>query len=89
MRSTASRSKEEAMDLIVKIKNELSGGAKFTDLAAKHSDCPSGQKGGDLGIFGRGQMVPEFDTAVFSMGVGDMSDVIETGFGYHLIERTA
>jgi peptidyl-prolyl cis-trans isomerase C len=50
--------------------------------------CPSGKEGGSLGWFGRGMMVPEFDQAVFSMNVGDVSDIIETQFGYHIILKT-
>ena len=87
-RSTATRSKEEALSQIQGIKQELDGGADFAALAKQHSDCPSGQNGGDLGMFGRGQMVGPFETAAFGMAVGDTSDVVETDFGYHLIRRT-
>ena len=59
-------------------------------LAAAYSDCPSGkQAGGSLGWFGRGAMVPEFDHAVFSMKDGEVSDVVETQFGYHIIKKVA
>lgn len=88
-RSTANRSKAEAQSGIESIKAEIAAGSDFGELARKHSDCPSGSSGGDLGMFGRGQMVPEFDSAVFSMDVGAVSDVVETAFGYHLIKRTA
>ena len=87
-RSTATRSKDEALQEISALKDAIAGGADFGDLARENSDCPSGQDGGDLGSFGRGMMVPEFDTAVFAMEVGDTSDVVETAFGYHLIQRT-
>ncbi|MBT3191984.1 MAG: hypothetical protein HN341_05460 [Verrucomicrobia bacterium] len=71
------------------IRAELEGGGKFEDLAALHSECPSGkQAGGSLGWFGRGMMVPEFDNAVFSMEVGALSEVIETQFGFHVIYKT-
>lgn len=71
------------------IRKEIEGGAKFEDLAAAHSECPSGkQNGGSLGWFGRGMMVPEFDEAVFSMNVGELSDIIETQFGFHVIFKT-
>ena len=88
MRSTATRSKEAALSEMEQIKGDLDGGADFADLAARHSDCPSGGKGGQLGVFGRGQMVGEFDDAVFGLEVGSVSGVIETPFGYHLIYRT-
>jgi len=87
-RSTATRSKAEAEQQINELKTKIDGGADFADLAKQHSDCPSGSKGGDLGQFGRGQMVPEFETAAFGMDVGDVSGVVETSFGYHLIQRT-
>lgn len=87
-RSTATRSKDEALEQINDLKTAIADGADFAELAKDNSDCPSGQEGGDLGWFSQGMMVPEFDTAVFSMEVGDNSDVIETAFGYHLIQRT-
>ena len=87
-RSTATRSKQDALTQIQQIKQEIAGGADFATLAGQHSDCPSGKSGGDLGRFGRGQMVGAFEDAAFGMNVGDMSDVIETDFGYHLIRRT-
>lgn len=89
MRSTATRTKDEAIELIDSLKTQISEGGDFAALAAEHSDCPSGQQGGDLGSFGRGQMVPEFDEAAFGMEVGATSDVVVTDFGYHLIKRTA
>ncbi len=87
-RSTATRTKDEALQLINDIKQQLDGGADFGDLAKQHSDCPSGQRGGDLGVFGKGQMVPAFETSAFGMEVGGVSDVVETDFGYHIITRT-
>ena len=87
-RSTATRSKVEAEQQINDLKTQVEGGTDFAELAKAHSDCPSGQKGGDLGQFGRGQMVPEFETAAFGMEVGQVSDVVVTSFGYHLIQRT-
>jgi parvulin-like peptidyl-prolyl isomerase len=87
-RSSASRSKEQASQQIQEIKGQLDGGADFAALAQQHSDCPSGKRGGDLGSFGRGQMVPEFETAAFGLAVGGTSGVVETPFGYHIIRRT-
>lgn len=67
---------------------ELTGGADFAELAGKHSDCPSSAKGGDLGEFGRGQMVPAFEEAVFKQDVNAVGPVVETRFGYHIIQVT-
>lgn len=87
-RSTATRSKEEARAEILALAKELADGADFQQLAAENSDCPSGMRGGDLGTFGRGQMVGPFEDAAFALEVGNISDVVETDFGFHLIQRT-
>ena len=87
-RSTATRSREEAAELIATIQAEIADGGDFAAAAGEHSDCPSGGSSGDLGEFGRGMMVPEFDAAVFDLEVGATSGVVETPFGYHLIQRT-
>lgn len=87
-RSSATRSKQEAEQQIAQLKGQIDGGADFADLARQHSDCPSGKSGGDLGAFGRGQMVPAFEQAAFALPVGGTSEVVETDFGYHLIRRT-
>lgn len=89
MRSSASRSKDEAASQIQSIAAELAGGGDFGQLARAHSDCPSKARGGDLGEFGRGQMVGPFEDAAFGLEVGATSGVIETPFGYHIIHRTA
>ena len=88
MRSTASRSKSEAQSLIGELKTKVEGGADFASLAKQHSDCPSKAQGGDLGSFGKGQMVPEFEQATLALALGGTSDVVETPFGFHLIRRT-
>jgi peptidyl-prolyl cis-trans isomerase C len=74
-------SEKEAKD----IKAQIKGGAKFADLAKKKSKCPSGKKGGDLGWFGRGQMVAPFETAAFNAKKGDLVGPVKTDFGWHLI----
>lgn len=89
MRSSASRSKDEALTSINALKAELEGGADFAELARANSDCPSSEDGGSLGSFPRGAMVKEFDEAAFALQPGQVSDVVETAFGYHLIQRTA
>ena len=70
------------------IRKKLAEGADFAELAKAESDCPSKQRGGDLGTFGRGQMVPEFEQIAFSQDIGEISPVVETQFGYHVIEVT-
>jgi parvulin-like peptidyl-prolyl isomerase len=87
-RSTATRSKDEALKGIQDIKQQVEQGGDFASLAKQHSDCPSGAQGGDLGAFGKGQMVPAFEKEAFGLEVGGTSDVVETPFGYHLIQRT-
>lgn len=67
------------------LKKQIEAGASFADMAAKHSLCPSGKKGGDLGEFFPGQMVREFDQVVFSKEVGKTHGPVKTQFGYHLI----
>jgi peptidyl-prolyl cis-trans isomerase C len=69
---------------------QLRKGASFEDLARKVSKCPSGPKsGGDLGYFKKGMMVPQFENAAFKLNVGEISGVVKTEFGYHIIKRTA
>ncbi len=77
-------SEEKALDILAKIK---SGETTFEDAAREFSSCPSGQRGGNLGDFTKGQMVPEFDTAVFEMQVGEITEApVKTQFGFHLIK---
>lgn len=71
------------------IKRDIeSGKISFEQAAKKYSKCPSGQSGGDLGYFGRGQMVKEFENAAFALPVGKISAPVQTQFGYHLIKVT-
>ena len=86
--SEKDRDRRDARKLAEKILKELKSGRNFAELARKHSDGPSGPKGGELGRFERGQMVPEFDQAVFDLETGAISEVVETKFGYHIIKRT-
>jgi len=72
-----------------KLKDDIEGGADFADLAKKHSSCPSGQSGGELGEFGPGMMVKEFDEVVFSADVNTVQGPVKTQFGYHLLEVTS
>ena len=71
------------------LKQQIADGADFAELAAAHSQCPSGKQGGDLGSFSPGQMVREFDTVVFNDSVGEVHGPVQTQFGYHLIEITS
>jgi len=88
-RSTNKRSKDEARTQADALKAQIDTGADFAALAKQHSDCPSASKGGDLGSFGRGQMVGPFENTAFELPVGATSGVVETDFGYHIIRRTA
>ncbi|HJO37798.1 MAG TPA: peptidylprolyl isomerase [Vicinamibacterales bacterium] len=76
-------------DACTALKTEIEGGADFAAVAKQHSQCPSGQEGGDLGEFGPGQMVPEFDQVVFNEEVGKAHGPIKTQFGFHLVEITS
>jgi peptidyl-prolyl cis-trans isomerase C len=87
-RSSATRTKAQAQAQIDEIKTALDGGGDFAELARTHSDCPSGKRGGDLGQFGRGQMVKAFEASAFGLPVGGTSGVVETPFGFHIIRRT-
>lgn len=68
------------------LKSEIEAGADFAEIAKQHSSCPSGRSGGDLGEFGQGQMVPEFDEVVFSGELNVVHGPVRTQFGYHLLE---
>ena len=78
----------ESKEASEKIKAEIAAGADFAEMARRCSRCPSGKQGGELGEFGPGEMVPEFDAVVFTGEIGTVYGPIQTRFGYHLIEIT-
>mmetsp|Transcript_8880 Transcript_8880/g.9394 ORF Transcript_8880/g.9394 Transcript_8880/m.9394 type:complete len:125 (+) Transcript_8880:65-439(+) len=92
------QSKEEAISQIEKIRADLlqileTGGYEalkdaFADIARVESDCGSAERGGDLGVFGRGQMQKSFEDASFSLNVGELSDIVDSDSGIHIILRT-
>ncbi len=86
--SRSDLSKKEANDLITKLHKDLvEEKAIFKDLASKHSDCSSSKYGGSLGEFGKGMMVKAFEDKAFSLDVNEISDPVETEFGFHIIKR--
>ncbi len=84
---TVTRTKEEALARCQEALDRVRSGSDFAALAGVYSDGPTKTKGGDLGVFPRGAMVPEFSEAVFALDIGRVSDVVETPFGYHIIQR--
>ena len=76
--------KGQAEELLMRLKE----GSDFAKEARALSKCPSGKSGGDLGHFGRGKMVKEFDAVAFDLNVGELSDIVKTQFGYHVLKRT-
>ena len=81
------RTRDEARALAQQVANEARSGKDWQALWKQHSNEPGGREGGELGTFGRGQMVPAFEHAAFELGVGEISDVIETPFGFHVVQR--
>ena len=72
----------------LRVLDELKKDAGFAQLASRYSQCPSRKRGGDLGLFGRGQMVKEFERTAFALKVGEVSGPVKTQFGYHIIKKT-
>jgi len=82
------RSKEEAMKILQGYEQQInSNQTTLGDLAVSESDCTSARKRGDLGLFGKGQMQKEFEDAAFALKPGEMSGIVETASGLHLIQR--
>ena len=75
--------------LCLDLLQQLKDGAIFAELAMENSNCPSGGEGGDLGSFGPGMMVPEFDKVVFSAEIGVPQGPVKTQFGFHIVEVTS
>jgi peptidyl-prolyl cis-trans isomerase C len=88
-KATARHILVEDETLCGELKQQIIDGADFAAVAREHSTCPSGRRGGDLGTFGRGQMVREFDAVVFSAPLEEVQGPVKTQFGYHLIEVTS
>jgi hypothetical protein len=83
------RTREQAQALIEEVQRRAKAGDDMGRLAVEYSDEPNaGARGGSLGRFGRGQMVGPFETAVFKLKVGEISDIVESPFGFHIIQRT-
>lgn len=81
--------KESAIAQLKSLREDiLSGKAKFDEVASRYSDCSSAKRGGDLGPFGPGQMQKPFEEATFALKVGEISDIVETDSGVHIIMRT-
>jgi peptidyl-prolyl cis-trans isomerase C len=78
----------EALEKAEALRVQLLEGADFAELAQEESNCPSAAQGGDLGTFVRGQMVPSFEQAAFSQPIGEIGEIVETDFGYHIIQVT-
>ena len=76
----------DSYDEAIALKKRIDEGENFERLAQKYSKCPSAQRGGALGSFGRGQMVKPFENAAFNLNVGEVSEPVKTDFGWHLIK---
>ncbi len=79
---------ENAKESAEKVLEEIKNDGDFAELAKEHSSCPSKASGGDLNTFGKGQMVPEFENALLNMEINEISELVETQFGFHIIKKT-
>jgi peptidyl-prolyl cis-trans isomerase SurA len=86
-RTTSERSREDAVLVAEQALAELHAGRPFSDVANKFSDGPFGSRGGDLGWFQKGQMVPQFDAVAFELDAGETSQIVESPHGFHIIHR--
>eukprot|EP01010_Urceolus_cornutus_P002124 NODE_2727_length_479_cov_468.953488_g2150_i0.p1 GENE.NODE_2727_length_479_cov_468.953488_g2150_i0~~NODE_2727_length_479_cov_468.953488_g2150_i0.p1 ORF type:complete len:132 (-),score=43.30 NODE_2727_length_479_cov_468.953488_g2150_i0:82-426(-) len=87
--STTGKSKAQAITELTGILDQIkSGSISFADAASKYSDCSSYRNGGDLGPFGRGEMQKPFEDATFALKVGEISGIVDTDSGVHIIQRT-
>ena len=89
VQATARHLLVETQEQCQELKQQIESGADFAELAKAHSSCPSGAQGGELGSFGQGMMVPEFDRVVFSAPLNQVQGPVKTAFGYHLLEVTS
>ena len=84
---SVTRTKEEAKALAEEVLQMVQAGNDFAELATQYSDGPTKVRGGMLSPFGRGKMAPSFEDAAFALKKGEVSGVVETDFGYHVIKR--
>ena len=88
MKATARHILVKTEEFCNQLKEEIANGKEFSQIAQEHSECPSGKQGGELGEFGKGQMVAEFDQVAFSAPINQIQGPVKTQFGYHLLEIT-